>query len=148
MCNLIKIYVTYINRSSVCMRPRQPILFCLYFCFLRGVTFLSEYYVSCIVCRFLFSMESTLYVFLPDDVFLPRDHGLDFDIRLLLYDKSTSQSNYTHTNSYMTAWFRLYCQHRSAKAKSNRRTGRYYCNTLYRTVIVLVATWYLLSVRF
>ena len=27
-------------------------------------------------------MESTLYVLLPDDVSLPRDHGLDFDISL------------------------------------------------------------------
>ena len=38
-------------------------------------------------CRFLFilniiKMESTLYVLLPDDIFLPCDHGLDFDISL------------------------------------------------------------------
>ena len=29
-----------------------------------------------------FCMESTLYVFLPDGVFLPCDHGLDFDVSL------------------------------------------------------------------
>ena len=34
----------------------------------------SEYFVP---LSFPFCMESTLYVFLPDGVFLPCDHGLD-----------------------------------------------------------------------
>ena len=46
------------------------------FCFLGDVAF-SEYYVS---LPFLFCMESTLCVFLPDGIFLPCHHGLDFDI--------------------------------------------------------------------
>ena len=33
---------------------------------------------------FPFCMESTVYVFLPDGVFLLCDHGLDFGISLLL----------------------------------------------------------------
>ena len=46
----------------------------LIFCFFGDVTF-SEYYISLL---FPFCMESTLYVFLPDCVFLPCNHGLNF----------------------------------------------------------------------
>ena len=44
-----------------------------------GVFAFSEYFVPFIVV-FLFCMEGTLYVFLPDDVFPPCNHGLDVDI--------------------------------------------------------------------
>ena len=42
----------------------------------------SEYYVP-LLFSLSFCMETTLYVFLPGDVFIPCDHGLGFDISLL-----------------------------------------------------------------
>ena len=39
--------------------------------------FIAEYFVT---LPFPLCMESTLYVFLPDGVFLPCDHGLNLDI--------------------------------------------------------------------
>ena len=56
-----------------------PFLFLFFlFCSLVGVAF-SMYSVSKPVP---FCMKSTLYVFLPVDVFLPYHHGLNFGISL------------------------------------------------------------------
>ena len=48
-----------------------------FFLFLARCRFFSSILYH---CHFLFRMESTLYVSPPDGVFLPRDHGLYFDI--------------------------------------------------------------------
>ena len=58
------------------------VLFFFFFFFWEMLLFL-EYFVPFIVVPPL-SMESTLYVFLPDGVFLPFDHGPDFLHRLII----------------------------------------------------------------
>ena len=67
-------------RSSIVHVPGQCVfsLVRFIFCFVGGVTF-SKYFVP---LPFPPCMESTLYIFLPDGVFLPCDHGLDSDISL------------------------------------------------------------------
>ena len=50
---------------------------------------------------FHFCMESTLYVFLPDGVFLPCDHQLDFDVSLFMYGEEKRK----HIN-----WSMVICQ--------------------------------------
>ena len=57
-------------------------------CFLGDVSF-SEYSAS---LPFTLCVKSTLYVFLPDGVFLSCDHGLDFDISLLCESSIKNQS--------------------------------------------------------
>ena len=54
------------------------VLFIFLFLRTNNVAF-SEYYVP-LPSPFCMENRSTLYVFLPDSVFLPCDHGLDFDI--------------------------------------------------------------------
>ena len=59
------------------------------FCFLEGAAFI-EYFV---LLPFPLCMESTSYAFpLPDGVFLPYDHGLDFRDQLILCEDSIDQS--------------------------------------------------------
>ena len=62
------------------------VYFFLFFLFLWRCRFFRVFLYR---CRFL-CMESTLYVLLPNGVFLSCDHGMDFGISLLC-DKSTNE---------------------------------------------------------
>ena len=64
-------------------KPRSIVLRYVFFVF-------SEHLYNC--CFLLLSGEYTLYAFLPDGVFLPCDHGLDFDISLC--ESSNNQSKF------------------------------------------------------
>ena len=55
-------------------------------CSLEGVAFFSNY----VSLPFPFGIESTLYVFLPCGMFLPCDHGVDFDISANVRIQSTN----------------------------------------------------------
>ena len=55
---------------------------------------------KCVPLPFPFWMERTLYVFLPDGIFLPSDHGLDFDISLL-FEKSIKISKIGRKSFYV-----------------------------------------------
>ena len=43
----------------------------------------GDYIAGCNIISFCMDSRNALYVFLPDGVFLPCDHGLDFDVSLL-----------------------------------------------------------------
>ena len=73
-----------------------------YFCFLGDVFFFRA---LCTIAVSFLHLESTLYlipctlyVFLLDDVFLPCDHGLDFDITNLLCKNSTNNQSIRSIN--------------------------------------------------
>ena len=71
--------------------------------YLTTVCVLSCFVYFCFygdVCFFFF-MESTLYVLVPATVYLPCDHGLDFDISLC--DSSINQSINQEWSSQMCA---------------------------------------------
>ena len=82
------------NRSSVCMRSGS------HFGFVYVIVSLEVLLFPSILnhCRFFFCMESTLYVFLPHDVFLTLDHGLDFDISFICENSVKSISSIPPTN--------------------------------------------------
>ena len=60
--------------NNYCLRPFS-FLFLPFFCFFGDVAF-SEYF--CTITLFSLYRRSVVSFFLPDGVFLPCDHGLDF----------------------------------------------------------------------